>query len=268
MAEAARGGHSQPLLVGAFARDVWFWHVHGIETARATEDIDITMEFPDWDGFTRFGGVLLDLGFTQPVPGHPEKLLDPQTGQKLDLLPFGRLSTDGRSIIWPADQTRWSIVGFEESFRSAASLSVGAEAAVHIRIATLPAMVLLKMVAFYERPLDRRRKDGSDIGFTLDNYLGAGNAGRLEDGRDVAIMDEVGGDLQRASASLLGRDMGRLAGEATRGQIMDHMRQEVESPSRCPLTRELSHGIARGDFRRARVLMRDLLAGIVEGADA
>jgi predicted nucleotidyltransferase len=96
VAEAARGGHSQPMLVGAFARDVWFWHVHGIETARATENIDISMEFPDWNGFARFGEVLRGMGFTQPVSDHPEKLLDPQTGQKLDLLPFCRLSTDGR----------------------------------------------------------------------------------------------------------------------------------------------------------------------------
>jgi predicted nucleotidyltransferase len=27
------------MLVGAFARDVWFWHLHGIETERATEDM-------------------------------------------------------------------------------------------------------------------------------------------------------------------------------------------------------------------------------------
>ena len=31
------------MLVGAFARDVWFWHLNGIETGRATEDIDISM---------------------------------------------------------------------------------------------------------------------------------------------------------------------------------------------------------------------------------
>ena len=34
---------AQPMLVGAFARDVWFWHLNGIETGRATEDIDISM---------------------------------------------------------------------------------------------------------------------------------------------------------------------------------------------------------------------------------
>jgi predicted nucleotidyltransferase len=40
---AARDCESQPMLVGAFARDVWFWHVNGIETERATEDIDISI---------------------------------------------------------------------------------------------------------------------------------------------------------------------------------------------------------------------------------
>ena len=151
--------------------------------------------------------------------GHPEKFIDPGTKQKLDLLPFGALSKDGRSIIWPADQSRWSILGFEESYQGAAPLNVTTELA--IRIATLPAMVILKAVAFYERLEDRKRKDGSDIGFTLAHYLDVGNKARLLDGADADIMDQVGGDIQLAGAMLLGRDMRRLAQPITYDSSLD-----------------------------------------------
>ena len=40
-------------VVGAFARDVIFEHIHGIPTARATRDIDIGVEVGGWFGFHR-----------------------------------------------------------------------------------------------------------------------------------------------------------------------------------------------------------------------
>jgi len=259
---AAQDCESQPMLVGAFARDVWFWHVYGIETERATEDIDISMAFSEWDGFRHFAETLKTAGFVQPVPNHPEKLLDPETGQKMDLLPFGALSEDGRSIIWPVDQSRWSVLGFEESHQSAVRLSVSNDGRHSLRMVTLPSMVMLKMVAFYERLQDRKRKDGADISFTLANYLLVGNRKRLEQGHEAIIMDEVDGDIQRAGAVLLGRDIGRVANPVTRLEVITRLKSEADSASRCPLARELMQRLTRGDFHRARDLLRDVLNGV------
>lgn len=36
------------LLVGAFVRDIWFEHVHGIRAPRATMDVDIAVLVRDW----------------------------------------------------------------------------------------------------------------------------------------------------------------------------------------------------------------------------
>ena len=266
VSSATRGWPSQPMLVGAVARDVWFWHLNGIETERATEDLDISMEFPDWKGFHAFVKVLLGLGFAQPVPDHPEKFIDPDTRQKIDLLPFGDLSEDGRSIVWPTDQSRWSILGFEESYQNAALLNVAPKLAV--RIATLPAMVILKAVAFYERLEARKRKDGSDIGFTLARYLDVGNRARLASGADADVMDLVGGDIQRAGAVLLGRDMGRLAKPPTRELVVAKLRLETGSSSNCPLAKEIQRKVTQGDFARARILLGGILAGMETAAPA
>ena len=252
---------AQPMLVGAFARDVWFWHLNGIETGRATDDIDISMAFPGWADFRTFSETLKAIGFEQPDPECPEKLVDSGTGQKLDLIPFGGVSEDGRSITWHGNQAKWGILGFEDSYRSAAILPLGGDGDVRFRLATLPAIVTLKMMSFYDRLEERKRKDGADIGFMMAHYVSVGgNSARLGQGPDAGIMTDVGGDLLRAGTVLLGRDMARLAEPATHDEIVGRLRVEVGSQSNCPLAQELM-SVTRGNFQRARGLLRDLLSG-------
>ena len=252
---------AQPMLVGAFARDIWFWHLNGIETGRATEDIDISMAFKGWDVFQSFAESLKAVGFVQPDPESLEKLVDSETGQKLDMIPFGGVSSDGRSITWHGNQARFSILGFEDSYKSAVMLPLDAEENPSFRLATLPAIMTLKMMSFYERLEERKRKDGDDIGFTMTHYMRVGdNVARLGQGTDADIMSNVEGDLLRASSVLLGRDMARLAGPATQSEIVSRLRSEISSQSNCPLAQELTR-VTKGNFQRARDLLRDLLSG-------
>jgi predicted nucleotidyltransferase len=251
-----------PMLVGAFARDLWFWHVHGIETQRATEDIDISMALPDWNSFREVTLALINAGFSQPVASHPEKLQDSVTGRKIDLLPFGPISPDHKSIIWPSDQSRWSIVGLEDCYKNADVFDPNANSECRLRAATLPGLVVLKLVSFYERLMDRRRKDGADIGFTLAHYQHCGTKERLMSNEAMPIMDEVGGDILRASVHLLGRDMASIISKDTRQEIVDRLHREVYSGSQCPLAREVSIHVTRGRFSEARALLGDLLNGL------
>jgi predicted nucleotidyltransferase len=258
---ATRGQVTAPMLVGAFARDVWFWHMQGIETGRATEDLDISLQVRDWDAFRDFVEIVKSLGFEPVLPDHPEKLVDPETGQRLDLLPFGELSTNGRTIVWPPDGKTWSILGFEETYEASALMTLGNGGIPGLRVATLPALVLLKCVALYERIEDRKRKDGADIGFIAKRYLDIESKDRLLDGPDADIMDRVQGDKELAGCMLLGRDMGRIARPATRDLVTGHLRHETERSSRCPLAREVSR-LTLGDFSRARVLLGSILEGM------
>jgi predicted nucleotidyltransferase len=261
VSRALGDSEAQPMLVGAFARDIWFWHLNGIETGRATEDIDISMAFKGWDVFRSFAESLKAVGFMQPDPESPEKLVDSETGQKLDMIPFGGVSADGRSITWHGNQARFSILGFEDSYKSAAMLPLDVEVNPRFRLATLPAIMTLKMISFYERLEERKRKDGDDIGFTMTHYMRVGdNVARLGQGADADIMNNVGGDLLRASSVLLGRDMARMAGPATQSEITSRLRSEISSQSNCPLAQELTR-VTKGNFLRARDLLRDLLSG-------
>ena len=140
-------------------------------------------------------------------------------------------------------------------------LPLDAEGSARFRLATLPAIVTLKMMAFYDRLEERKRKDGADIGFTMVHYVLVGDSGaRLGQGPDADIMINVGGDLLRAGTMLLGRDMGRLAGEDTRKEVVGHLMTEVGSRSNCPLAQELMQ-FTKGRFSGSRSLLRDLLNG-------
>ena len=73
-------------------------------------------------------------------------------------------------------------------------------------------------------------------------------------------MDKADGDLRRAGATLLGRDMAVLAGKETGAEVAARLAAEIGSHSKCPLTQELMRQ-TKGDFQRARTLLRDLQTG-------
>jgi predicted nucleotidyltransferase len=255
--------HIPLMLFGAFAREVHFYHAYNIEGGRATEDMDLSIQVPDWASYERFAGVLLSCGFKRKHEKHPEKLIHQATELEVDLLPFGEIAEGTEEIIWPTDGSPWSVVGFEDAFASAhiLDLAEGKTSPVQLAVVPVPAIVVLKLTAIYDRPEKRFKKDGTDIAFIISNYLDIGNRVRLQQGEDSDIVASVDGDLDCASAVLVGRDIARTISEGTRDHVRELMRHEVESGSRCHVLRGMT-GAAFPDFPRAREIMRAMLQGV------
>jgi predicted nucleotidyltransferase len=251
------------LLVGAFARDLLFWHMHGIEPGRGTVDIDITIQMTDWNAYRSFGQILLDAGFENREQEHREKFVDTETGREMDLLPFGTISPDGQSIVWPEDNSSWSVVGIAEALAHSLCLSVAAgTASYRVPFVSVPGLVLLKMVAVADRPEKRFKRDGTDIGFVIGNYLAIGNRDRLRTPPHDDIMGRVRNDLDLATAQLLGRDIASVASASTRERLRDILAREIDSRSRCFLTRGLQGSHLGGNFTRARAAVTALAEGV------
>ena len=251
------------LLCGAFARDVLFWHMHGIHTRRKTMDVDISVQVQDWDTFNGLGETLRQSGFTNPNEHHPEKFVDSETGQEMDLLPFGELAEDGKKIIWPQDDSYWSIVGLQDAFEHALHLEVHSnKQARHLALITVPSLVMLKIVAVHDRPEKRYKKDGADIGFVIENYLDIGNTNRLKTSPHDDIMAKADSDLDLATAMLLGRDIAQLAGTVARDYVLELLDSETTSMRRCYLERGLQRLHCKGDFNRARDILQSLSDGM------
>lgn len=248
------------VLVGAFARDLIYCHGHGIEAPKATFDIDISIGVASWDEYQHACDALIELKFANADSGHPEKFTD-LNGQEVDLLPFGGLSPDGKTIRWPGDGSQWTISGIQEACEKAWLFQVDA---CELRVAPPCALMYLKLFAAHDRPEDRKNKDAQDVHFLLKHYVDVTGKGRLRmGGSDADAMSKVDGDLWRAAAWLAGRDMGQILSVGSADVLAAILRTETASRSRSHVAHAMSAHCG-GDFGKARALLQALRDGFEE----
>jgi len=253
-------GSMPMVLLGAFARDLIFDHVHGIEPPRSTMDMDTCVQMATWDDFNAVCEKLKNIGFREDGPDHPEKMID-LNGQEVDLLPFGSLSEDGKTIAWPTDNSLWTITGIQEAYEHAVVIKVQGLA---LRVIPPCAMIYLKMFSVHDRPCVRRKKDTADIQFVLKYYLDVVGRERLRsDGRDRDVMALVQGDLELAVARVAGRDIGIVLSGKSAEVLTEILRIETDSQTYKPVAHELA-GLHRGQFGRAQKILQSLKAGFDE----
>jgi predicted nucleotidyltransferase len=128
-----------------------------------------------------------------------------------------------------------NVAGYGEAFASAVPVEV--EPGFAVRVASLPGLAILKLVAWADRGTGDLR-DAIDLSTLLRQYGAAGNEDRLY-GAEIGVLEAVNYDLDLAGARLLGMDAGRIAAPSTRGQIL----ALLDDPARLD---RLVLGVARG----------------------
>lgn len=196
-----QAGDAAILLVGAAARDVLLVHFHGAAILRATEDTDVAVAVRSWDTFLALRQRLIDSRLFR-AEGPPHRLYFGD--HRLDIVPFGGVEREDRSIEWPIGGFEvMRVWGSAEALASAQLVRLpGGEA---VLVASLPALALLKLWAWEDRRYETR-KDASDLWALLWHYADAGNHDRLFGPEGEAALTAFGYDLERAGAWLLGRD--------------------------------------------------------------
>lgn len=205
--EAATQMDVSPLLVGAFARDLHLQYQFGIAMQRQTEDIDVALAVPDWAAFDALRQQLISSGkFTVGSPGAHR--IRHHTGWPVDLVPFGGVEMADRTIAWPpTGESVMDAFGFREA--RATSQPALFPGGVRSRVASLPALTLLKIVCWQDRHYRAPRKDAHDLQMILRHYLAAGNESRLwQEFVDWTQEDDF--DYELAGPRMLGRDIGHL----------------------------------------------------------
>ena len=146
---------------------------------------------------------------SSPAPDRPPT--DFATGtdcHALDIVPFGGVERANRTIAWPpGHETVYDCFGAREAFD--ASVSVLLPLAVELRVASIPALALLKVTAWEDRRHTNPGRDAPDLMLYLKSYLDCGNLDRAtSEHRDLFAVDNF--DYQGASARLLARDLVKL----------------------------------------------------------
>ena len=169
---------------------------HRLPPGRTTLDLDLALE--------------VELAELRPaLEATPHWSADPKLEHRwlhvgsavVDLLPIGGSALEDGVLVWPETGARMSLEGFR-------LLSAHAVRVVEfdVEAAAAPLIALLKMVAWLDRPQERK-KDLEDLGFLLDHYLDP-----LDERMFTGEAADLGFFDERANTYLLGLDMGRMVG--------------------------------------------------------
>jgi len=169
------------LVVGAMARDLVLVNAFGLRSGGATRDIDFGLSVENWEAFQMFKTALVETAQFEATPkvAHRLNWKDPETGATtpVDLIPFGGVASEDKTIAWPPNQDFvMSVAGFEEASESAIRLQV--EDGLIVRVASIPGLTVLKLIA-WERRRNENNKDAADLRHLLLYYGDAGNLDRL-----------------------------------------------------------------------------------------
>ena len=244
------------LIAGAFARDLHLHYAYRIPVARVTEDIDFGLAVPDWQSFSTLRARLATHRGFAPIGNVQQKMRHP-SGLPVDFVPFSGVENSRREIHWPPDGAEvMTVLGFREALASAVDVILPGD--VNVSVVSVPALVLMKFVAWQDRHYKQPRKDAQDLALLIKHYLDMGNEERLWS-EFPAWVDEPDFDLLRLGPRMLGIDIARQAGDEARAHLtrMLHEHAIPEEPSM--LAFEMS---PHAPERASR-----MLAGILEGLD-
>lgn len=194
-------------LVGAVARDVWMSAINNIDPRRTTGDIDFAVLLNDKGTYEALMEYLIRHEGFYPYKGNSFVLIW-KDKTEVDLLPFGAIEDkDGNVSMNGLGLTSISLQGFTEVYEEGLpQLEMGETH--QFKFCTLPGIVLLKMIAWDDRP-EKRRDDIKDISDIMNHFFNMYDNEIWTNHND--LFDEEDADLIHIAARVPGREMSKIA---------------------------------------------------------
>ncbi len=212
-------------VIGATARDIILSNLHDLVPDRKTDDLDIAIAISDWSQFQSIEENLPKKEDFEKSKGQKQRFIYKGVFV-IDIVPFGDVAEDDGNIYWPPDETiAMSVWGFPEMADSTISVEIDGE--LSIKIASLPGLFILKLVAWRDRHLFGS-KDAYDMALLLTNYLEINTERAVEEHYDLYEMDKF--DQVIAGAQLMARDVKLLIryNEKTLEYLRKILAKEIE----------------------------------------
>jgi len=224
-------------VTGGLARDLWLEFGHEIDTGRKTEDVDFGIECADWQTFDRLARELEARQLRRD--GRMQHRFTHPNGTDIDLIPFGGVEEPDRTIAWPPDGNPvMNLVGFAEVAKS--TVHVVLPGKVTVRVVSLPALAVLKLLAWEDRRRGPARdKDAHDLVVIGKHYLGVREP-RLSIEDEAELIERHEYEDKFASAELLGSDMAVFGSGAVREAVNRILEREADPDGPLDLARIVS----------------------------
>lgn len=249
-------------IAGAAARDIVLTGVFGIETGRATADVDLGVAVRDWPEFDALKGRLLAIGSFTASERVVHRLFYNVgaigRGYPLDIIPFDGIERNGHTIAWPPEMAEvMNVTGYGEALASAVEVEI--EPGFSLSVVSLPGLAMLKILAWNDRGRADPR-DALDLALLLRRYAAAGNEDRLYD-EENQLLESLEYDVDLAGTQLLGKDVRRICAPET----IESLNAILRSPQRLDsLVLDMSRALraAEDPVEAARVLLDQFQIGL------
>ena len=192
-------------IIGALARDVWY--ARGNKTFRQTKDVDLAILVGSQEDYNAVKEYLSEKkGFT--ATKNNSFVLHTPAGVQVDILPFGEIEINDGVTIAGTGLSNIKVNGFMEVYQSGTE-KVEMQTGHEFKIATLPAIVLLKLIAFDDRP-EMRTKDARDIANIMTHYFELQADLIYNEHTDLFTEDANEQSLEAIAAIVIGREISKI----------------------------------------------------------
>jgi len=236
---------------------------YGIETERATIDIDLGISIENWPIFEILTERLIATGNFKKIK--PPQRLFYKDKFPVDIVPFGQISHPKNSIKWPPNnKIEMSTFGFKESYDHSVLVRLRSNPILEVRFASLCGLALMKIISWDEK-YPERSKDAKDLDFIMRNYIYAGNEERVYSEESDLFEGEIF-DYEYMSSRLLGRDIASMAEPKTKNKILNILNHQTGKRIRYRMVEDMmrSNLVLRDDFEEKLNLLEELKKGLLE----
>jgi predicted nucleotidyltransferase len=153
-------------LIGAFARNYHF-EQKGETRYRSTKDVDWVVSVSSTQKFDEMIAFLCANNFQRASDSKFRLIYDRRID--VDIIPFGEIENEPNYAEW-ANSDNWGLMSTQGLREIVAHSSIVNIKDISINTASLESIVLLKLIAYNDRP-ERRKKDAEDIAVILSRYF-------------------------------------------------------------------------------------------------
>jgi len=250
-------------VIGALARDLHLQHLNDIDAPRRTRDVDVAVALDGWQSYADLRDRLItDHEFTNESP--KQRVRSPE-GIQVDLVPFGGIADSSGQIRFPPDdRPEMTVLGLEEARQTTVSVTLGD--GVQFEVVSLPALGLLKLIAWDERPRQRVH-DAQDLCFILRWYYSVKIDTIVEKHYDLIDVDDFSEAL--TSAQAFGRELSSLlvGSDALREYTIDILDRETNDFHQSDLTDAMNAAGCYYEYDMRFESVEALRTGVREGSE-
>ncbi|HSZ26469.1 MAG TPA: hypothetical protein VK766_12140 [Cytophagaceae bacterium] len=215
-------------LIGALARDIWFLG-NSQSRVRGTKDVDFAVFIARESQFEELKEYLITHKGFRVHSTNSFVFFSPKNIQ-IDILPFGQLEVEDGVTVSGKGLTSIKVNGFKEVYESGTNDVTLFEEKIY-KIATLPSIVLLKLISYDDRP-EVRIKDPEDILSILKYYFDLNDEFVFDNHPDTLELIDNGQEW--VAARVIGREIASIISqnEKLKLRVLSILERETNPESR------------------------------------